>query len=409
VILRGTAYIINIYPGESGLGDYLTATGYQHRVLVVCNDADYFLRHRLAVVEHLVASGVEVVVVTGGHPIAEERIVGWTYVHIPIERFAFDPIKDAALWLKTFRLTLSFKPDAVHLVTMKPMVFSGLAAVAARRFGGRPKRVVATIPGLGRMMSRSERPTRHRFALARFITEHVVRFLGKRESVHFTFETIHDRDIWVTRGLIAETKTSVIDGAGVDPAQFFSAHGERKPGPFKVLFASRLLRAKGLDVFLEVARQLSARADVEFLVAGMVDRHDPDGIPPSHLENVSEIRFLGEIEDMPSLLRDCDIVCLPTKYGEGIPRILIEAAASGLPAIASDVQGCSETVIDGVTGRIIPVSDNGMATALASAVVSYLDQPQLIARHGDAAHALFLSRDFGEVAVVKKFADLLVG
>jgi glycosyltransferase involved in cell wall biosynthesis len=199
----------------------------------------------------------------------------------------------------------------------------------------------------------------------------------------------------------------VVDGAGVDPGQFFPAATDRKPEAIKVLFASRLLKSKGLDTFLDVARGLAGRRDIEFLAAGMFSSKDPDGFLPSQLQREESIRFLGEVKDMAALLRSCDIICLPTRYGEGIPRILIEAAATGLASIASDVPGCREVVVDGVTGRIVSGSGGDMVQAVQDALLDYVAHPELIRAHGGAAYQLFKSRGFDQDSVALRFQQLL--
>jgi glycosyltransferase involved in cell wall biosynthesis len=135
---------------------------------------------------------------------------------------------------------------------------------------------------------------------------------------------------------------------------------------------------------------------------------DPDAISPDHLSQLREIRFLGEVDNMPDLLRECDIVCLPTRYGEGIPRILIEAAATGLASIASNHPGCREAVEDGVTGEIVPISsDSDMCRDMCAAVLNYLETPARLTAHKQAASRRFQSRKFNEKAVVARFVELL--
>jgi glycosyltransferase involved in cell wall biosynthesis len=226
--------------------------------------------------------------------------------------------------------------------------------------------------------------------------------------VHFTFETQHDCAFWTAWEVATPQNSSVIDGVGVDPALFHPAPIPRAEGKIRILFASRLLKSKGLNAFLMMAKQLSERPDLEFIVAGMSGDKDPDAISAQLLSQLGEIRFLGEVDNMPDLLRQCDIVCLPTRYGEGIPRILIEAAASGLAAIASDHPGCREAVEDGTTGEIVPISsDSDMCRDMSAAVLRYLETPTRLAAHKLAAIRRFQSRDFNEKAVVARFVELL--
>jgi len=378
------------------------------RVLVVCNDAEYFLRHRLAVVTHLISLGAEVTVLAGGKRIPAALVTGWNYIHVHIERFAFSLIRDIALMVRTSRTIWTLRPDAVHLITLKPAIFSGLASVASRFVHGSPRRILITLPGLGRMLSRSNRTDERRYPIASALTRAALRFLGRRDYVHFTFESAHDRDFWAKHRVATDQNSSIIGGAGVDPKLFYPSTSARQTSKTRVLFASRLIRAKGLDVFLSMAHALAKRPDVEFLVAGIPDNHDPDAIRPDYLQQLEEIHFFGEIKDMPRLLRECDIVCLPTRYGEGIPRILIEAAATGLASIASGHEGCREIIVNGVTGQIITgVSDSEMSQKMSAATIGYLENPDLLKRHKQAAHQLFLSRNFSDSVVITQLTELL--
>jgi glycosyltransferase involved in cell wall biosynthesis len=175
-----------------------------------------------------------------------------------------------------------------------------------------------------------------------------------------------------------------------------------------VLFASRLLRSKGLDVFMEAARKLSPRSGAEFLVAGIADDNDPDAVDPEEVRANPSVKFLGEIKDMAGLLQSVDVVCLPTRYGEGVPRILIEAAACGLPTIAAQSEGCRPVVKDGESGTLVPIGPlDEMSSALAAAIASYVQDPGLRERQGRAARVVFDEGGFSQNAVIACFVNLL--
>jgi len=376
-------------------------------VVVVCNDSAYFLRHRRHVVDALVEGGAGVHVITGGPPIPPEELGDWTYENIPIERFSFHPFADLRLAWRTISAIRKARAAAIHLITLKPAVVSGLAVLAQKPVSGRPARVLITIPGLGRLMSPG---TSHRGFAARatrVMVRSVLRLLSARRSVVFTFETNSDRDFWLASGLVKPENSTVISGAGVDGRQFYPARS-REPGPLRILFASRLLRAKGLDAFIDAAR-LTPQTDAEFIVAGMAEAGDRDSYLPLELSREPALHFLGEVRDMPGLLRAVDVVCLPTRYGEGIPRILIEAAAAGLPVIATDIEGCRAIVRDGESGVLVPPGDAGaMSRAIAAAVKAYAD-PELRLQHGTRAREIFEAGAFSEEQVVDRFIELLRG
>jgi glycosyltransferase involved in cell wall biosynthesis len=345
-------------------------------------------------------------VIAGGRAIEASRIQGWTYTQVRIERFKFAPISDLALMVRTARAIRDLKPDAIHLITLKPMVFSGMAAVASCLFRGFPRRILITLPGLGRMMSRT--PGERRYVVSAALTLLISRILARFDSVYFTFETRHDFDFWALRGIANNENSSVIDGAGVDPRLFYPSKTPRNDSKTRVIFASRTLKSKGLNTFLQVAHQLRDRVDVEFLVAGIADDRDPDAIPSDHLAKLSDIHFLGHVKDVAPLLRECDIVCLPTKYGEGVPRILIEAAATGLASIVSSHPGCLEVVEDGVTGRVLyGSSETEMSREATAAIMEYLESPDVLKIHQENAYRHFQSRNFKQVAIDARFAELL--
>jgi glycosyltransferase involved in cell wall biosynthesis len=379
----------------------------KRQILLVCNDGDYFLRHRLFVVNRLAEIGVDVTVLVGGKPIPEQLIGAWKYSHVDIERFRFSIPKDVGLAMRTARSLWKIRPDAVHLVTLKPAVFSGIVAVVFRLLFGYPRRILITLPGLGRMLSPST-DGKHQYRLASSLTLSILWLLGRNSGVHFTFETKHDRDFFASNGIVNPANSFVIDGAGVDPTVFYPPAAPRRNLRKRILFASRPLKAKGLYAFLMAAHHFADRPKVEFLVASIIDDSDPSAVPSEYLKGLLEIGFLGQVDDMPSLLRECDIVCLPTRYGEGIPRILIEAAASGAAAIASDHPGCREVVRDGSTGQIVAGdSDEELSSQLCAAIAKYLNEPQLLERHQQAAYQFFLSRGFSQTAISKRFCELL--
>jgi glycosyltransferase involved in cell wall biosynthesis len=376
-------------------------------IVLVCNDGDYFLRHRLFVVNRLTESGVEVTVLVGGKPIPADHIDGWKYIFVPIERFGLSLVNDLRLVIRTAQTIWTRKPDAVHLITLKPAVFSGLVAVASRLLLGYPKRILVTLPGLGRALSPAS-PDRHTYRFAKPLILLALRLLSKSRTVHFSFETKSDYDFMLAQGVVNGRNGTVVDGAGVDSSLFYPTNKPRRDQKTRVLFASRLLKAKGLYAFLSTARSMAHHQQVEFVVAGLSESGDPSGVPADYLNELEEIHYLGRVNDMPDLLRYSDIVCLPTKYGEGIPRILIEAAASGLAMIASDQPGCLEIVRDGVTGQIIfGDNDKELSHQLATAIAIYLDSPELLAAHKQAAYQHFLSRGFSETAVAARFCELL--
>jgi hypothetical protein len=156
--------------------------------------------------------------------------------------------------------------------------------------------------------------------------------------------------------------------------------------------------AGGAKAIAEAARLLKAEGvAARFVVVGRHDDHNPTGITPERMAQwVGEgvLEYHGFSTAMGETLREADIACLPS-YGEGMPRGLMEAAATGLPMVTTLAPGCREAVIPGKTGVLVPVRD---ARALADALRPLVLDPALRQRMGAAARqqaiAEFSAEDF---------------
>ena len=156
-----------------------------------------------------------------------------------------------------------------------------------------------------------------------------------------------------------------------------------------IIMASRLIWDKGVGEFVEAARELQSRGfSAKFVLAGNCDEGNPNSVSRAQLETWSRegvIEWWGYQRDMPTVLARCHIVCLPTAYGEGIPKILIEAAACALPIVATDIAGCRAVVTHGVNGFLVPVKSSH---ALTNALISLLQDSELRLRMGKAGRRL---------------------
>jgi glycosyltransferase involved in cell wall biosynthesis len=194
-------------------------------------------------------------------------------------------------------------------------------------------------------------------------------------------------------------QTSLIRGSGVNTEQFSPVPGPRSREATSVLMASRLLRSKGLADFVECAARVRVeRPDVRFRVAGAVDPGNPDTVTEGELAGwarAGHVEFLGHRDDIVEVLRRCDIVVLPS-HREGVPRILLEAAAMGIALVATDVPGCREIVRHGETGLLVPPAD---PQALAAAVLCLVRDAALRARLGANAR-IVAQREFDQRLVL---------
>jgi len=194
-------------------------------------------------------------------------------------------------------------------------------------------------------------------------------------------------EMFVSSGWVRADHAVLILGSGVDTHQFQPRRTTRSD-IVSVVFASRLLYSKGVAEFVEAARELRARGcAAEFHLIGEPDRDNPLSLPLAVLQawdREGAVRYHGRREDMSTVFAEADIAALPTYYSEGVPKVLVEAAASGLPIVATDWPGCREIVEHGVNGLLVPIRD---VSALAGAIETLVRDAHLRKQMGEAGRA----------------------
>jgi len=309
---------------------------------------------------------------------------------MPISRKGLNPFED---WrtLRFLRRTYArLKPDLVHHVTIKPVLYG---SIAARLVGGIA--VVNAISGLGYVFTSRDLRARILRPLVR-MTYRLA--LGQRQS-RTVFQNPDDLNDFVRMGLVQDGQAVLIRGSGVDVSAF---HPTPEPsGPPVVLLASRMLWDKGVKEFVEAARLIRARSQApRFVLVGQPDVGNPAAIPVAQLEAWTaegSVEWWGQRDDMPSVLSSATIVVLPS-YGEGLPKVLIEAAAAARPVVATDVRGCREIVRPDINGSLVSARDS---VTLAREIERLLDAPDLRARYGRAGRRL-AETEFAESVIVEQ-------
>lgn len=349
------------------------------RVLYLVNDARFFLSHRLPIALAARAAGFEVFVATPDDPAARDITAhGLHFVPIEISRWGHNPWQEFRTFLRVTRLLQTIRPHVFHSVTIKPILYGCLAARLTRQ-----PSVVAAISGLGRVFIGSG----WKVAIRRWMVEWGYRVALKHRHARVIFQNPDDLDQFVTGAVVERAKTVLIRGSGVDLKHF--AVSPLNGGTPIVMLASRMLWDKGVGEFVAAAELLRARGvHARFVLVGDSDPGNPSYIPRHQLEawhRAGAVEWWGRREDMPAVLAQAYMVCLPS-YREGLPKVLLEAAACGRPLIAADVPGCREVVRNRENGLRVPV---GCSESLANAVLSLL---------GDRSGAQAMGRRSREIA-----------
>ncbi|OBT13666.1 hypothetical protein A9264_15280 [Vibrio sp. UCD-FRSSP16_10] len=261
----------------------------------------------------------------------------------------FDNIRTLYQAVKTF---VKVKPDFIHSVTIKPNIMFGLIALFAR------VPIYLTIPGMGSMFSQNTSQSR---LIAKVIII-IYRLIGNNKNSVFTFENNTDREYFITNKICSQYNSIVVPGSGVNVEEYDAPKIDVVDAPLKILFAARLLEGKGLRDLIQAVKNVQLSGYPVILnVAGIIDNDSNEAIPLAKLETWSQegkINWLGQINDgMQKVIADNDVIALPTRYGEGLPRILIEANACRRPVITTDIGGCKDFVTNGLNGLVVPTSD----------------------------------------------------
>lgn len=369
--------------------------------LLFLQTQDYtFWSHRLPFARAALAAGYEVVVAANvdahGERLREE---GFRVRHLPWKRSGLNPLRELALLWKVWRLYAEERPDVVHQVTAKPILYGTFAAALC----GVPA-VVNTFTGLGFVFISEGLKAR----ALRAAVGAALRLALSRRGSRTIFQNKDDLALFVDGGLIPARRAALIRGSGVDVWEF-GPKPEPEGIPLVVLPA-RMLWDKGVGEFVEAARLLAARgARARFALVGEADSENPAAVPAARLEAWKEegaVEWWGLRSDMSEVYALSSVVCLPS-YREGLPKALMEAAACGRALVAADVPGCREVVEHEKTGLLVPVRD---AAALADALERLIRDAALRRSLGAAARKLAVSA-FAEELVVKQtlqvYRDLL--
>lgn len=357
----------------------------------------YFCSHRLALGQAAVDAGYEVVLLTrtDTHRELIER-AGIRVESLPWRRGSFGVWRELWTWCSIFCLYLREKPDIVHHVAMKPMIYGSSAA----RLAGVP-RIINGVAGLGFVFV-SERPLVKRL-------RPVFRWLLGLALINArTFVLVQnpDDEALVRKLGVAPSRVVVIAGSGIDEHKF-SPHPSRcalqKRCPV-VTMVSRMLWDKGVGELITAARLLRARnVLVTIRLVGPAGDANPASISEATLrgwEREGLIQWEGYRSDISSVWRASDVAVLPS-YREGLPRALLEAAATGLPMVATDVPGCREIVQHEQTGLLVPRRDGA---ALANAIERLLLDAGLRRRLGLKARASIEARFSENVILAEHLA-----
>lgn len=369
------------------------------RLLFVVNDTAIFASHRLPVAVAARQAGYEVHLAaldSGKRDVLREHDIA--FHPLPVDRTGLNPGNDLRMMRGIARTVQAVRPVLMHTVTIKPIIYGG---IVARLFG--VPALVSAVTGLGQVFTDEKSMPAPVRALARSL----YRIALRHKNSCTIFQNPDDRAFMVGSNLVSFERTALIRGSGVDMS-CFTPRAE-PPGPCVVVLPARLLWDKGIGEFVEAARILhETNPGTRFALVGEPPAHNRGSVPQSTIKDWVRqglVEWWGHQSDMPDIYARSHIVCLPSYYGEGVPRALIEAAACARPIVTADTPGCREVVCDGVNGLLVPPR---APEALADALRQLLLDPARREAMGGQGRELAVA-EFSVERVVEATLQVYVG
>lgn len=322
------------------------------KLFIVVNVDYFFLSHRKDIALRALKEGFDVTIIAEDTGKSKEiESLGLHFINLPINKTGTNIFQE----LKTFRFLYSLfkkeRPEIVHLVGLKTILWGGLAAKLIKVKG-----LVTAVSGLGVMFS----PEYNKKLMPKAILK-VLRFIHNRKNTYCVFHNTDDIDLFIKNKIIDSKYCIRTMGSGIDLNQY-KYKEEPKSDKLRVLFTARMVEDKGVLVLIEAANILRDKyqGKVEFLLCGGLETN-PLAVSKEKLNELCDgdyIQWLGKRSDVKELLESSHIFAFPSYYKEGLPKSCIEAAAIGRPIITCDSVGCRDTVVDGEAGFLVPIKDS---------------------------------------------------
>jgi glycosyltransferase involved in cell wall biosynthesis len=365
-------------------------------VAIVLNTSWNIYNFRLALIHALRNVGYKVILIAPkdeySHKLEEE---GFLYYDIKMNNKGINPFEDLLLIHDFYKIYRKVKPDILLNYTIKPNIYSSLAAKCL----GIP--VINNITGLGTVFLNNN------------LSSHIARWLYKisLRNNSVVFQNRDDMRLFIEKKLLEEKSVTLIPGSGIDTERFKSAESVSRNTKFTFLMIARLIKDKGIEEYIEAIRlvhQSENREKCTFKILGSLYLSNPTAISQKELDSWIEeglIEYLGHSDNVQEEIEKVDCVVLPS-YREGLSRVLLEASSMAKPIITTDVPGCRDVVDSGVNGYLVKVKNS---VELAEAMERMVNLPlEELTRMGEEGRKKVVN-NFSQEKVIAKYLSLLQG
>lgn len=326
------------------------------KVLIIANDTTYTYNLRKEIIDALLEKQYEVIIVSEILKFASElEKMGCKLVDVKVERQGKNPFSDIKLFKHYKSIIKKFNPDIVFTYNIKPNIYGGFVC---------SKLNIPYFPNITGLGTAVEYP-----GILQKITIRLYKYSIKNAKCIF-FQNEANREFFLKYKIINDSfNTILLPGSGVNLTKhYLMDYPKSKNTVF--LFIARILKEKGIDLYLEAAKEFSkSNTNTKFYICGKCDDENYKDILSSYMKE-GIIQYFGEQKDLLPFFKEAYCIVLPSYYPEGISNVLLEASSHGRPIITTDRSGCRETVDNNVSGYIIPIKNQD---SLNSAIRSFLN------------------------------------
>lgn len=342
------------------------------KIILFANSDWYLFNYRSAFARFLREQGHDVILLSpSGSYSSKLQEEGFQWIPVDFSRDSLNPFKEVRVVWKLYEILKQIQPDILHNFTLKSILYGSLAAKPAK-----VKKVLNAVTGRGYLFLNDNRKAN----LARSFVIPWMRYAMRGTQI--IFQNKNDLDFFASQRLADPAQCVFIPGSGVDVDQF-KPDGRKKEGLPIIALCARMLWDKGIKEFVEAAQIVRSHGKkARMVLVGGTDPGNPSSVPEELLKRWDDqgiVEWWGWKDDMLEVYRSASVICLPS-YGEGLARSLLEAAACGLPIIATDIPGCREIVKQNETGFLVPIRNGN---ALADSIMYAIDHPDLLVEMGN--------------------------
>lgn len=354
------------------------------KIIILANSPSGLISFRKEIIDALIKEKHDVLISVPDAPCtAELTELGATIIHTPMNRRGTNPLRDFLLLLKYIHIFKVYRPDTVLTYTIKPNIYGGLAAALCRI----PQ--IANVTGLGTVLEGNS-------GILKSFVSSLYR-LGLRKAKTVFFQNNSNLDYCTSNKIVTHEKAKLLPGSGVNLSKFNYLDYPVDP-IIRFLYIGRLMKAKGTDELLEVAKSAKKEhKEIEFHIIGSYDDNYQKRINDYMGKGI--VYYHGEQKDVKSFIKKCACVIHPS-YHEGMSNVILEASACGRPIITTKVSGCQEAVVDGKTGILVNARDS---KSLLNAVKTFLTLSLEQRREMGIAAREKMEREFDRRIVIKAY------